>query len=188
MTSEEIVGYLESLESDLHSGTNGAEARVRYDVDMRFEPVTLVENRRVADDICILTFDRKIEIAAGEFVFLWIPGVGEKPFSALTDDPFSLVVINLGQFTEHLLTLPPGTKAYVRGPHGQSAAPPADAHIVGVALAWLRYISWPETMLAKPTSSSGRAAQSDCTFWRSAPRALPCTLPRTMAAGVSTAW
>ena len=133
MTSEEIVGYLESLESDLHSGTNGAEARVRYDVDMRFEPVTLVENRRVADDICILTFDRKIEIAAGEFVFLWIPGVGEKPFSALTDDPFSLVVINLGQFTEHLLTLPPGTQAYVRGPHGQPAAPPADAHIVAVA-------------------------------------------------------
>ena len=81
---------------------NAAESLVQYDVDMSFRPVTLVANQRVTDDIGILTFDRKIDIQPGEFVFLWIPGLGEKPFSALTDDPFSLAVINLGQFTERL--------------------------------------------------------------------------------------
>jgi dihydroorotate dehydrogenase (NAD+) catalytic subunit len=114
-------------------GTGQAEALVQYDVDMSFRPVTLVDNQRVTDDISILTFDRKIDIKAGEFVFLWIPGLGEKPFSALTDDPFALVVIDLGEFTEKLIALEPGSRAYVRGPHGQPAQPPEGARIVAVA-------------------------------------------------------
>ena len=59
--------------------------------------------------------------------------MGEKPFSALVDDPFKLAVINLGVFTEALMTLQPGTEAYVRGPHGNPVAPPQDSKIVAVA-------------------------------------------------------
>jgi len=110
-----------------------AEAMIRYDMDMDFKPVTLVENVRVCEDIAILRFDRSIRIEAGEFIFLWIPGVGEKPFSALTDDPFSLVVIDVGQFTSALMDLEPGTRAYVRGPHGQPARPSADGEVIAVA-------------------------------------------------------
>ena len=73
----------------------------------------LVENKRVCEDICVLTFDRKINIQAGEFIFLWIPGVGEKPFSALSDDPFQLAVIDVGIFTHALMDLEVGTEVYV---------------------------------------------------------------------------
>jgi dihydroorotate dehydrogenase (NAD+) catalytic subunit len=106
---------------------------VRYDVDMHFEPVTLVENKRVCADIALLTFNRKINVQAGEFVYLWIPGLGEKPFSALVDDPFTLAVIDVGQFTHALMDLPPGSEAYVRGPHGVPVAPPEGARIMAVA-------------------------------------------------------
>jgi dihydroorotate dehydrogenase (NAD+) catalytic subunit len=133
MTSVALGEYFRALEADLSGDGNTAESLVQYDVDMGFRPVTLVSNRRVADDIRILTFDRKIDIQAGEFVFLWIPGMGEKPFSALTDDPFSLVVINLGQFTGQLMQLQPGLQAYVRGPHGQPARPPEGSRVVAVA-------------------------------------------------------
>ncbi|MEM8767642.1 MAG: tRNA-dihydrouridine synthase, partial [Pseudomonadota bacterium] len=133
LTTEEIGDYFRVLNADLSEGGNSAEARVRYDVDMSFAPVTLVENRRVCEDITILEFDRSINIRAGEFIFLWVPGLGEKPFSALTDDPFSLVVINVGEFTGALMDLPVGTEAYVRGPHGQPAAPPAGKRVVAVA-------------------------------------------------------
>ena len=133
MTSEEIRDYFVVLGTDCDEQTNASEGLVQYDVDMSFKPVTLVTNERVTDDISILTFDRKIDIQAGEFIFLWVPGLGEKPFSALTDDPFALVVINLGEFTEKLIGLEPGTEAYVRGPHGQPAQPPADARVVAVA-------------------------------------------------------
>lgn len=133
MTSIEIEDYFKVLESDFAGADNASELLVQYDVDMSFRPVTLVENQRVTDDISILIFDRKIELKAGEFVFLWIPGMGEKPFSALTDDPFSLVVIDLGQFTRQLIELEAGAQAYVRGPYGQAADPSSTKKIVAVA-------------------------------------------------------
>ena len=133
MTTEDIQHYFSALESDLAGHGARAETLVRYDIDMGFRPVTLVSNERVTEDISILRFDRKIDIQAGEFVFLWIPGLGEKPFSALTDDPFTLVVINLGQFTGQLLHLEPGIEAYVRGPHGIPVHPPENARIMAVS-------------------------------------------------------
>lgn len=133
LNSEEIGEYFENLADDLENDGENAEAMVRYDIDMRFVPVTLVENVRVCEDIALLTFDRKINVQAGEFIYLWIPGLGEKPFSALVDDPFTLVAIDVGQFTHALMDLPPGTEAYVRGPHGVPVAPPEGARIMAIA-------------------------------------------------------
>jgi len=133
LTTDEIGAYFKTLAADLARDGNRAESHIRYDIDMQFRPVTLVENRRVCEDITILSFDRRINVQAGEFIFLWIPGLGEKPFSALTDDPFSLVVIDVGQFTHALMDLPAGTQAYVRGPHGIPAGPPEGSKIMAVA-------------------------------------------------------
>jgi dihydroorotate dehydrogenase (NAD+) catalytic subunit len=133
MTSVQISEYFSALGKDLSTRGKQAESLVQYDVDMDFTPVTLVSNEKVTDDISILTFDHKINVQPGEFIFLWVPGVGEKPFSALTDNPFSLVVIDLGEFTHHLMGMQPGAQAYVRGPHGIPAQPPEDAQIIAVA-------------------------------------------------------
>ena len=100
---------------------------------MGFTPYTLKSVERVCDDIAILTFDGALKVRGGEFVYAWIPGLGEKPFSALTDDPFSLVVIDVGIFTHDLLQLQPGTTVHVRGPHGVAVAPPVGSKIVAVA-------------------------------------------------------
>ncbi len=133
MTTAEIANYFQTLTKDLENQTDESEGLIRYDIDMEFRPVKLVKNERITEDICILTFDRKVEIQAGQFVFLWIPGLGEKPFSALVDDPFKLAVINLGSFTNELMTLEPGTEAYVRGPHGNPVKPPSNSRIIAVA-------------------------------------------------------
>ena len=133
LTTDEIADYFVALEQDMDGDKGRAESHVRYDIDMDYRPVTLVENKQVCEDITILTFDRKVNIQPGEFIFLWLPGIGEKPFSALTDDPFSLVVIDVGVFTHALMDLPVGTEAYVRGPHGIPAAPTEDQKIMAVA-------------------------------------------------------
>jgi len=133
MTTAEMADYFNQLESDICFASNKAENLVRYDIDMNFEPVVLVKNERICDDICVLTFDRKINIQAGEFVFLWVPGVGEKPFSALSDDPFQLAVIDVGIFTHALMDLEVGTEVYVRGPHGIAVQPHDGAKIMAVA-------------------------------------------------------
>ena len=139
MTTPEMEDYFRVLAAEIASDgatlqpDRSAEALVQYDIDMSFSPVTLVSNKKVSADISILTFDRKLNIKAGEFIFFWIPGLGEKPFSALTDDPFSLVVINLGEFTEQLIALEPGAQAYVRGPHGIAVNPPEGSKVIAVA-------------------------------------------------------
>lgn len=131
--TDEIATYFRYLATDFDTGSNRAGNCIHYDVDMSFQPVTLVSNERICEDICLLTFDRKINIQAGEFIFLWIPGLGEKPFSALNDTPFSLAVIDVGEFTHALMDLPVGSQAFVRGPHGIPVAPPEDARIMAVA-------------------------------------------------------
>lgn len=133
MTTEEIARYFKVLAGDLEHGGEQAESLVRYDVDMSFRPVGLVSNERITPDISILTFDRKVSVKAGEFVFLWVPGLGEKPFSALLDDPFKLVVIKVGEFTDALTRLEPGTEAYVRGPYGIPVSPPPGGRLMAVA-------------------------------------------------------
>jgi dihydroorotate dehydrogenase (NAD+) catalytic subunit len=133
MTTDDIGSYFSQLESDICFDSNKAEAHIRYDIDMDFQPVVLVENKRVCEDICVLTFDRKINVQAGEFVFLWVPGVGEKPFSALSDDPFQLAVIDVGIFTHELMDLAVGSEVYVRGPHGIPVSPHEGAKIMAVA-------------------------------------------------------
>lgn len=131
MDSEEVAEYFSEIQSGLENDeSTGGEL---ITVDMGFKAYTLVSNEKVCEDISILTFDRKLGIQAGEFVYGWIPGLGEKPFSALTDDPFSLVVIDVGIFTSELLKLVPGSKVYVRGPHGVKATPPENAKVVAVA-------------------------------------------------------
>lgn len=133
LDSDDIGEYFQRLDADMENGGESAESMIRYDLDMRFRPVTLTANERVCEDIALLTFDRGINLQAGEFVYLWIPGLGEKPFSALVDDPFTLVAIDVGKFTHELMDLEPGTEAYVRGPHGIAVDPPQDARIIAVA-------------------------------------------------------
>ena len=131
MNSEEVAEYFSEIQSGLKKGKSKAGELIT--VDMGFESYTLVSNEKVCEDISILTFDRKVGVEAGEFVYAWIPGLGEKPFSALTDDPFALVVIDVGVFTSELLKCEPGAKVYVRGPHGVKVAPPKNSKVVAVA-------------------------------------------------------
>ncbi len=131
-SSAEIVTYFKNLQRDLTDDTETLESSFP-DVNMGFNSYTLVKNQRVTDDISILTFDGKLDVKAGEFVFTWIPGMGEKPFSALTDDPFSLAVIDVGIFTHELVQLKPGAEVLVRGNYGLPVDPGEGARIMAVA-------------------------------------------------------
>lgn len=131
MDSKQLAACFSDLQDSLEDGSSSADDFPA--VNMGFESYTLVKSEQVCDDISILTFDRKLDVRAGEFVHTWIPGLGEKPFSALTDDPFSLVVIDVGIFTSELLKLEAGSTVYVRGPYGVAVKPPSGSKVVAVA-------------------------------------------------------
>lgn len=132
LDSDEITAFFKSLGESIADNSHLADLPIA-NVEMGFKPYKLVTNQRVTDDISILTFDRKLDIKAGEFVFTWIPGVGEKPFSALTNDPFSLAVIDVGIFTHELLQLNPGAEVLVRGNYGIPVTPAKDSRVMAVA-------------------------------------------------------
>jgi dihydroorotate dehydrogenase (NAD+) catalytic subunit len=56
---------------------------------------------------------------AGKYFFLFIPGIGEKPFAVFSAEEKSIVVKTVGKFTDHLAQLSPGSALYLRGPYGR---------------------------------------------------------------------
>ncbi len=70
------------------------------------------------NDTIILTLDKDMRCEAGEFAFLWLPGVGEKPFTLSNDEPVTFIIKRRGIFTKALWNLNIGDKLYVRGMYG----------------------------------------------------------------------
>ena len=133
MDTQGMNGFFRQLQRDLETGGNKAKAELNLDLDMDFSAFKVVTNEPVCDDITVVTLNGNINIQPGEYVFVWIPGVGEKPFSCLTDAPLRLAVIDVGQFTHACYALEPGDYIYIRGPHGAPVLPNDDAHVVCVA-------------------------------------------------------
>ena len=125
--------YFRQLADDLALNTNNAKSGLELELDMGFSPYKVVSNEPVCDDITVVTLHGSINIQPGEYVFVWIPGVGEKPFSCLTDSPLRLAVIDVGQFTSACYQLSPGDDVYIRGPHGAAVMPAEDANLICVA-------------------------------------------------------
>jgi len=123
MNSDELKLYFAKLENDLIENKNTAKFLIKK-VDMSFKKYKLIEIEKRADDLAVLTFDKEIFIKPGQFIFAWVPECGEKPFSALDNEPFKLLVQKKGCLTEKLLALKEGEEVYVRGPYGKSIEVP----------------------------------------------------------------
>jgi dihydroorotate dehydrogenase (NAD+) catalytic subunit len=56
---------------------------------------------------------------AGEYAFIWLPGVGEKPFSVAGSHPVTFIVKDRGTFTHELVCRSVGDTIYIRGIYGK---------------------------------------------------------------------
>lgn len=70
-------------------------------------------------DVVILELDSEMDYQAGEFVFLWLPEVGEKPFTIALSKPLTFMIKQRGNFTKAVFNLKAGDKIYVRGLYGE---------------------------------------------------------------------
>ena len=55
----------------------------------------------------------------GQFVMVWLPGVGEKPFSIAAARPLALTISDVGPVSHALNEIGVGEKVWIRGPFGQ---------------------------------------------------------------------
>jgi dihydroorotate dehydrogenase electron transfer subunit len=82
--------------------------------------VAIKEVRKETASIRTFVLDKKIPAAPGQFAMLWLPGVGEKPFSFSKMTPNAeFSVKKVGDFTEALFKLKAGDRVGVRGPYGR---------------------------------------------------------------------
>jgi dihydroorotate dehydrogenase subfamily 1 len=79
----------------------------------------------------VLVLDGRMGALPGQFVFLWIQGVGEKPFSLASNDPITLLVKAIGPVSSHIASLCEGSEIMLRGPYGNGYAPSGSACLVG---------------------------------------------------------
>lgn len=85
---------------------------------LEYTPHKIVKKELYGDDVVVFTLDGKSHAEPGEFVFLWVPGKGEKPFSVAVNDPLTFLIKKRGQFTSSLFELCEGDTIYTRGLYG----------------------------------------------------------------------
>ena len=98
--------------------SNKSNSLIKKDREMEYKKHTIIKREEVSKDIVIITLDGELAYSGGEFVFLWIPGVGEKPFSIATSSPLSFIIKVRGAFSQALFHLAINDNLYLRGLYG----------------------------------------------------------------------
>ena len=91
---------------------------------MAYTPLTVAALRRLSDDLVEIEFDAAYRSEVGQFVFVWLPRVGERPFNLAWNDPATVLVRERDALTRALAALGVGGRAFVRGPYGVGWQPP----------------------------------------------------------------
>ncbi len=113
--------YAAALCQDALEGTDGARHFLATEPLMRYRPLRLSEIRAVGPETALLELDGALPFRAGQYVFLFLPGVGEKPFSVLTGEPLRLLIRRRGPLSAAACALRPGDTVLIRGPYGAEA-------------------------------------------------------------------
>lgn len=78
------------------------------------------DSKKLSEGIFKISVKGSIEHKPGQFVMLWIPGVGEKPFvPAKAKGEISFIIRQKGNFTKKLCELGKGEMVGLRGPLGK---------------------------------------------------------------------
>jgi len=85
---------------------------------MAYTKHTVTRMEQYGKDTVIMTLDGSLACKAGEFAFLWLPSLGEKPFSVAHNEPLTFIIKNRGAFSAELCRLEAGSPLYVRGLYG----------------------------------------------------------------------
>ncbi len=123
MNSEAMRKYFDSLAEALRLPQGFSQLKPPPQIPMQYRPSRVVEREEYHPGLFKLILDRlpirgdRGELA-GKYFFLFIPGIGEKPFAVFSAAERSLIVKVVGQFTEHLSRLEPGGELFLRGPYG----------------------------------------------------------------------
>ena len=122
LDSGQFREYLAQLQSDVCAG-HTCRRSCESAVPMDYVKTRIGARVDYSGSLFKLVFDSLPEEyregdLAGKFFFLCCPGFGEKPFAIFSAAEKSVIVRVVGEFTQHLAGLAPGTEILLRGPYG----------------------------------------------------------------------
>lgn len=103
------------------SGAPGSLVSVIKERQMEYRPFVIRSSGAGEGGLRRITLEGELDFEPGQFAFVWVPGVGEKPFSVALASPLTFLVRARGPMTEALCAAMPGDTIYVRGVYGQGA-------------------------------------------------------------------
>lgn len=96
-----------------------------------YQVFLLQARRRETAKVNTLFFNQPLEGAGpGQFVMVWLPRIGEKPFCVADDSPLTITVSAVGTFSRALHEMDVGERVWVRGPYGQGFSPGGVRHLL----------------------------------------------------------
>lgn len=115
-----MPAFFENLATGLEATQDLAKSRHSIQSVCRTDyfKAGVVANRKIAENMFQIVLAEESVSEPGQFYFLRIPGVGEKPFSPLSSNPLSFLVRAVGPFTTALQNLGAGEEIHFRGPYG----------------------------------------------------------------------
>jgi dihydroorotate dehydrogenase (NAD+) catalytic subunit len=116
-----LPAYLRALRADALGGSREAESFLSRRSKMEYRAHRVTETRDLSGGLRLLVLDGALGARAGEFAFLFLPGIGEKPFSVARPSPLTFLVRRRGEFTQALFGLEAGDRLWVRGTCGAPA-------------------------------------------------------------------
>lgn len=130
--------YLEVLRSDALQclkgrSSNDASRFIIKEKRMEYKPHKIVNINHVSDDVIVIQLEGEMKFRAGEFVFLWLPNVGEKPFSLCLSSPITFIIKRRGIFTKELFNKEVGDVVYIRGLYGRPLVLPQTKDAILIA-------------------------------------------------------
>ena len=131
MNEERMKDFFFNFVRDIEEGTNNSRKLI---VPVSTEK-QYVKVAKIVNDGCqfkVYQINTSIKADPGQFVMAGIDDVGEKPFSVMDDNPLTLGVLEIGEFTKQFNAMDVGNEFYFKGPYGVGLSKPFnDVVLVG---------------------------------------------------------
>lgn len=129
MPPQTMPAYFAALKQDARTGQTTAESYLTKKRIAEYQPYRIKRIVEQATDLRVLELDGRMDYPASGYAFLWVPEVGEKPFSIALNDPLTFVVRkrpydagkSKGLVTRALFQLREGEELLIRGVYGAPA-------------------------------------------------------------------
>lgn len=125
---DKFQAYFEALRFDTENHTDSAASYLSVRRLAKYKAYTIKKINELSETLWDIELEGDpLLFKASQYAFIWIPGVGEKPFGIVTSSPLRFFIRKRvdetknqkGKFTHALFNMKEGDTLYVRGPYGK---------------------------------------------------------------------